>query len=121
MPLLKRKRLPEINVPSLESGEKGLKNKQVWYLPMSNEIFLDYEYPFYRKQATHRVYELYRMPTTSSILMECGKYPHKQTMRLYPIFTHIILDLKKLFLQCIPTSLNALSTANMAMRNYRPI
>jgi hypothetical protein len=49
MPLLKRKRLPEIKVPSLESGEKGLKNKQVWYLPMSNEIFMDYEYPFYRK------------------------------------------------------------------------
>jgi hypothetical protein len=46
MPLLKRKRLPEIKAPNFESGDKAMKKQQVWYMHMTHEIFTEYEYPF---------------------------------------------------------------------------
>lgn len=43
MPLLKRKPVPPVATPTLDSTKK---DKEVWYSPYTHEIFLDYSYPF---------------------------------------------------------------------------
>lgn len=47
MPLLKRKRVPPVDIPTYDSTKKESKESAVWYSPLTHEIFLDYSYPFY--------------------------------------------------------------------------
>lgn len=44
MPLLNNKRVPLVTPPPYDARRK---RKEVWYLRFTNEIFTDYEYPFF--------------------------------------------------------------------------
>lgn len=47
MPLLKRKRFPLLSPPPYDPHRKESRDRQVWYSPITAEIFTDYTYPFF--------------------------------------------------------------------------